>query len=282
MGALRVVIFTGVSGGGKTTALRAVEDLGFYCVDNLPLPLVNGLMDLVLQEQGIRRVGLVVDARLPQYIAGYAQTAQELAQSGHVAEIVYLDAHDDVLVRRFSQTRRRHPLSDRDVPAGLTAERTLLAPLRAAATIHLDTSDFTPHELRDVIRGRYAEPGPQLVATLLSFGFRYGVPPQADLVLDARFIRNPYFVEGLRELTGRDAEVRRFVIEAPHAQEFVDRIEELLRFLIPRFEAEGKVYLTVAIGCTGGHHRSVALVEELAARLRAGHTVAVRHRDVER
>jgi len=279
---LRAVIFTGVSGGGKTTALRAVEDLGFYCVDNLPLPLLGDLVDLMGQTPEVGRVGLVVDARLPQYIEGYAIASMGLKQSGHTVEVVYLDAGNDVLVRRFSQTRRRHPLSATDVRAGLEEERRLLSTLRAHATVCIDTSEMTVHQLKKVIQSRYEQDGSQLVVTLLSFGFRYGLPSHADLVLDVRFLDNPFFVDGLRPLTGRDSAVAEYVLRTDDAKEFLDRAEDMMRFLLPRYAAEGKVYLTVAIGCTGGQHRSVAISEELNRRLNNEPLTNVRHRDIDR
>jgi UPF0042 nucleotide-binding protein len=283
MSRLTTIIFTGVSGGGKTTALRAVEDLGFYCVDNLPLPLLADLVELMSQTDAVKRVGLVVDARLPQYIEGYAVASVALNQKGHRVEVVYLDAGDEVLVRRFSQTRRRHPLSMTDVRAGLERERELLTPLRAQASIHIDTSDLTPHQLKSVVQDRYEVDGAQLVVTLLSFGFRYGLPTHADVVLDVRFLDNPFFVDRLRERTGLEREVSDYVFASDDAAQFADRAQSMLEFLLPRYEAEGKVYLTIGIGCTGGRHRSVAMVEELAKRLRDQRPlVNVRHRDVER
>ena len=282
MNPLQLVIITGVSGGGKTTALRAVEDLGFYCVDNLPLPLLSEFIATMTQEPTVRRVALVVDARLRQYVAGYAETVRELAKGGHLIDVVFLDAKDDVLVRRFSYTRRRHPLGGTDLHAGLAEERRLLAPLWAQANVCIDTSALTPHELKQVVQDRYERDASQMVVSLLSFGFRYGLPSHADLVLDVRFLDNPYFVEELRPLSGKDPPVVQYVLGLADTREFLARSEDLLRFLLPRYEAEGKVYLTVAVGCSGGRHRSVAIAAELAARLGEHHTVHVRHRDVDR
>jgi UPF0042 nucleotide-binding protein len=282
MKTLRTVIITGVSGAGKTSALRALEDLGFYCVDNLPLALLTELVELMQEEQGVDRVALVVDARLRKQIEDYAVAAVAMEQDGQHVEVVYLDAADDILVRRFSQTRRRHPLAATDLRAGLLEERQLLERLRAQASICLDTSEMTPHQLKGVIQDRFAFSPTELVLTLLSFGFRHGLPSHADVVLDVRFLSNPYFVDELRSQTGRDPAVARYVMQSEDAVQFADRSEEMLRFLMPRFHAEGKVYLTVAVGCTGGQHRSVTLVEELARRLRSDFTLNVRHRDLER
>jgi UPF0042 nucleotide-binding protein len=278
---LRTIIFTGVSGGGKTTALRAVEDLGFFCVDNLPLPLLDDFIQTMKDEPTVDYAALVMDARVLNYLEGYARAFEELNRGGHVLEVVYLDASDEVLIRRFSQTRRKHPMGD-DLNLCLAEERKLLAPLRAHASTCIDTSEMTPHQLKEVIQERYEEHGSQLMVSVLSFGFRYGLPSQADMVLDVRFLENPYFVERLRPLSGLDGAVAKFVLDTGDAQEFVARAMEMMTFLLPRFEAEGKVYLTVAIGCTGGKHRSVAVAEELTARLRERRPVKVRHRDLER
>lgn len=276
---LHTIIITGVSGAGKTTALRAVEDLGFHCVDNLPLPLLSDFIETMSREPEVERTALVIDARLKQYIGGYAQAYLDLKARGHRLEVLYLDARDDVLLRRFSQTRRRHPLAGTDVRAGLIAERQLLAPLRAHAVACLDTSELTVHQLKNHVQQRYDADGAQLVVSLVSFGFRYGVPTEADLIVDVRFLANPYFVDSLRPLTGQNAEVSAYVFSQPDAPEFVERTADYLEWLLPRYTAEGKVYLTVGIGCTGGKHRSVAISEALGERLGETRAVHVRHRD---
>lgn len=282
MDSLKTIIFTGLSGGGKTTALRAVEDLGFYCVDNLPLPLLNDFIETMKAEQTVDRAALVVDARLRQYIEGYALATTVLISSGHVIEVVYLDASDEVLIRRFSQTRRRHPLGGDDMRAGLEEERELLAPLRAQANTCIDTTDLTVHELKALIQDRYRTVDTDLVVSLLSFGFRHGLPSHADLVFDVRFLPNPFFIDEMRPLTGQDKRVADYVMQPKDAVELISRLEGMLEFLLPRYEAEGKVYLTVAIGCTGGRHRSVAITEELGARIGRSRTVTIRHRDLQR
>ena len=279
---LKTVLFTGVSGGGKSTALRAVEDLGFYCVDNLPLPLLGEFLSTMKAEPSVDRVALVVDTRLRSYLEGYALAATMLKASGHLMEIVYLDASDVVLIKRFSQTRRRHPLGGDDLRDGLQKERELLAPLKDHASTCIDTSDLTVHELKKIIQDTYQQGEGHLIVSVVSFGFRYGIPTHADLVFDVRFLPNPYFLEEMRELTGLDERVARFVLEKEDSQTFLDQIDRMLSFLMPRYEQEGKVYLTVAIGCTGGQHRSVAVAEELGKRLSKWQVVRVRHRDMEK
>ena len=279
---LQTIIFTGVSGGGKTTALRAVEDLGFYCVDNLPLPLLGGLGELVSRMPGVDRLGLVIDARRPEYIDSYETATATLRRLGHSVELVFLDARDDVLLRRFSQTRRRHPLAHADVVAGLAEERRLLAPLAAHATTSMDTSELTLHQLKKLIQDRYQQ-RVGLVVNVLSFGFRYGIPSYADLLFDVRFLTNPFFVEHLRPLSGRDSAVAEYVLSNKDATDFLDHTHRLFSFLLPRYQAEGKAYLTIAIGCTGGRHRSVALTEALGKRFESEERpVNIQHRDIDR
>lgn len=283
MNPLHCIIITGVSGAGKTTALHAVEDLGFYCVDNLPLPLLGDFLDTMKAEPSVDRVALVVDSRLRHSIDGYALASLALKSGGDRVEVVYLDAGDEVLIRRFSQTRRRHPLGGDDLRAGLDAERRLLAPLRAQAITCVDTSEMTVHQLKELIQDRYQGNEPGLVVSVLSFGFRYGLPSHADLVFDVRFLPNPYFVDAMRHQTGREHEVAQYVLQAEGTEELLSRVEGLLNYLLPRYEAEGKVYLTIAIGCTGGRHRSVAIAEELGRRLGSeSWKVRTRHRDIER
>lgn len=277
---LHIVIFTGLSGAGKTTALRAAEDAGYYCVDNLPLPLLGDFVEMMTAEPDLERAALVVDARLRNYIEGYALASLALKSSGLDVEVVFLDARDDILVRRFSQTRRRHPLGGEDLMVGLSEERRLLEPLRKQAAARIDTSDLTVHQLKELVKERYGGEETRLVLSLVSFGFRHGVPSYADMVLDVRFLPNPFFVDELRHGTGLDPEVASHVFEGGTAAQFAEKVEQLLRFLLPRYDEEGKAYLTVAIGCTGGRHRSVAMAEALARRLAGEWPVRVRHRDM--
>jgi UPF0042 nucleotide-binding protein len=280
---MRIVVVTGVSGAGKSTALRALEDLGYYCVDNLPSPLIGKFAELAAGSE-VLKAGLVIDTREGEFLLGAGEALHALRSSGQaVVEVLFLDAPDDVLKRRFSETRRRHPLSGADLEAGLRRERQLLTGLREAADAVIDTGRLSVHQLKDIVLERYSRPGAlRLGLALLSFGFKHGIPSEADIVLDARFLPNPYFVEALAPRTGVDAEVADYVLANDDAKEFLDHALALLRFVIPRCEAEGKSYLTVAIGCTGGRHRSVAVVEELGRQLRDGYSVTVRHRDVER
>ncbi len=280
---LETIIFTGVSGGGKTTALHAVEDLGFYCTDNLPLPLLSDFIETMKVEPSVDRAALVMDARLRSFLKGSELVLSTLKASGHVIDIVYLDANVDVLIRRFSQTRRRHPLGDANLCQGFQEEQSLLAPLRAHASVCIDTSELTPHELKRLIQDRYqGKVGRNLVVSLMSFGFRYGIPSYADIVLDARFLPNPFFQDELRHLNGQNKPVFDFVLQSPDAKKYVSQTVDMFEFLLPRFEEEGKVYLTVAVGCTGGRHRSVAIVEELFKRLGKNHRITIHHRDIER
>jgi UPF0042 nucleotide-binding protein len=279
---MKVVVVTGVSGAGKSTALRALEDLGFYCADNLPMPLLPKFIELLAAREEVSRAALVVDARSGDFLEDAAPTLEAVRNAGHSIDVLFLDAPDDVLIRRFSETRRRHPLSGSNVREGLAAERSSLAPLRQAATTTVDTRDLTVHALRALVLERYGRSEATLAVTVLSFGFKYGLPTEADMVLDVRFLPNPFFVEGLSTLTGEDAQVQKFVLDNPETQLFLGKAEELLALCLAAFEREGKSYATVAIGCTGGRHRSVVLAIELGRRLRNISTVSVRHRDVHR
>jgi UPF0042 nucleotide-binding protein len=282
----RVVILTGVSGSGKSTALRALEDAGYYCVDNLPIIFLEKLLELSGHTKGeVTRIGLVVDAREGRFLGDAPRVIEEVRRSGAHVDVVYLDASDEALLRRFSETRRPHPLAGgAAVPEGLAAERQALEPLKALAGEVVDSSRLNVHELKRLIHSRFVEGAVlQLGVTVVSFGFRYGLPSHADLVYDVRFLPNPYFVPDLKPHPGTDPRVNSYVLGQPDASAFLDRIVELNEFLIPRYRAEGKSYLTIAIGCTGGRHRSVAIAGALARRLEAGGTdVRVWHRDVEK
>jgi UPF0042 nucleotide-binding protein len=291
-----VVVVTGLSGAGKSTALRAIEDLGYYCVDNLPTPVAKETVD-VCDAGGISRVGLGIDVRVGSFLDGALEALDHIAAGNHREVVVmFLDASDEVLLRRFGETRRPHPLSTRspggapailDVLEGIHHERARLAPLRARAAIEIDTSQLSVHELRRRVIAHLG-PGraeqPRMETRVLSFGFKYGIPVDANLVFDVRFLDNPYFVPGLRALSGSDAPVQQFLRENEDARTFVQKIEEMLAFLLPRYEAEGKSYLTIAIGCTGGRHRSVALAIEIANRVekKTSLPITVVHRDVAR
>ncbi|ABS24370.1 RNase adapter RapZ [Anaeromyxobacter sp. Fw109-5] len=286
-GGPEVVILTGVSGSGKSTALRALEDAGFYCVDNLPILFLEKLLELSGHTAGeVSRIALVVDAREGRFLADAPRVIQEIRQQGADVEVLFLDASDESLVRRYSETRRRHPLAGESgtVPDGIAAERQALAALKAIADEVIDTTTLNVHELKRLVTRRFAtSEGARLGVTVVSFGFRFGLPTHADVVLDVRFLPNPYFIPELKPHPGTDPRVARFVLGQPDAKAFLERISDLLGFLLPRYRAEGKSYLTIAIGCTGGKHRSVALAGALAERLEGGgQPVRLWHRDVEK
>jgi UPF0042 nucleotide-binding protein len=276
---MRVVVVTGLSGGGKSTALRALEDLDYFCTDNLPLPLVERCLELL--DGKYEKVALGLDARQRELLDSFAVVVRRLRQK-HQVEVLFLDADDDLLVRRFSETRRRHPLAGDDLRAGIAEERNVLRPLRESAEAFVDTTALNVHQLKGIIQERYGRAEGSLSVTMLSFGFKHGLPAEADVVLDVRFMPNPYFVEALSALSGLDETVASFVLDSPEAREFMDRTADYLAYALPRYQREGKAYLTIAVGCTGGRHRSVAVVRDLARRLGDRWHVVVRHRDLER
>ncbi|WP_461393960.1 RNase adapter RapZ [Deferrisoma sp.] len=284
---MRLVVVTGLSGSGKSSALRALEDLGFFCVDNLPARLLVRFLELsVLAGGEIQKVAVGMDLREPHFLEDYRQAFQEAERLGIRTEVLYLEATDDALVRRFSETRRRHPLAGEGaILDGIRRERALFEEIKGAADRVIDTSWMTVHDLKKAIWS-YFQTGAEdrtLRVNLVSFGYRYGIPHEADLLVDVRFLPNPYFVPELKGRTGREAEVQAYVLETEPAQEFLARFLDLVEYLIPLYEQEGKTSLTVAVGCTGGKHRSVTLVEEMARRLAAqGREARIFHRDVER
>lgn len=279
---MRIVVVTGLSGAGKSTVLRALEDLGYFCVDNLPLPLVDKFVDLLDANNETEKAAIVVDAREGEFLPMYRDVVRTLRSKGHPVEVLFLDAPDDTLLRRFSETRRRHPVAGDDLRAGMARERRLLQALREDAEAIIDTGNLNVHQLKGIVEERYGRTTGALSVTLLSFGFKHGFPAEADVVLDVRFLPNPYFVESLSAHTGLEPTVARFVLDNDDAREFVKKVEDLLTFSLPRFEREGKAYLTIAIGCTGGRHRSVAVTEELGKRLSSKWSLTVRHRDLDR
>jgi len=279
---LSLLIVTGVSGAGKSTALRALEDLDYYCADNLPLPLLPKFVELLGSRGDISRAALVVDARGGEFLNDAPSILREIRASGYSVEILFLDAPDDIVVRRYSETRRRHPLSDTDVRDGLAAERRAISFLRQEADAVIDTGALTAHLLRALVQERYGGDDGQMSVTLMSFGFKHGAPTEADVILDVRFLPNPFFVENLSALSGEDEAVKRFVLENEDTQALVAKAEDYLRLSLRGFRKEGKSYATIAIGCTGGRHRSVAVVNELGRRLEAEFPVLRRHRDINR
>src|SRR4029453_2755583 len=274
-------------GSGKSTAIHVLEDLGFYCIDNLPLVLVSRFLELCTSSlERINRVALGIDIRERQFFSAYPRVLDELRGARYRLEVLFFDANDDVLVRRFSETRGRHPLGGDAGPlAGIQRERTELSELRARADRIIDTSALTIHQLREELHRLYRAPSAadQLTVLLVSFGYKFGVPRDVDMVLDARFLANPFFVDELRPQTGCDAAVAAFVLDRPEAQEFLRLTGALLDYTLPLYRREGRSYLTLAIGCTGGRHRSVALVERLGQDLaQHGCHVQVQHRDMAR
>lgn len=275
---MQIVIVTGLSGAGKSTALRALEDIEFYCVDNIPVPLVAQLVEHLANE-GRDKLAIAVDSRQRRNLGAWAGALAKLRAAGHRLEVMFLDASDEVLLRRFSETRRRHPLSGDDLIDGVRRDRELMTEMRPGAAV-IDTSQLNMHQLKAIIQDRYGGTG-KLAVTLISFGFKYGLPLDFNLVFDVRFLPNPYFEPALTHLDGRDPEVSKFVLGAD-GQELTRQVESLLRFTLPHFQKEGKLYVTICVGCTGGRHRSVAIVEELRRRLGGEYDMLVRHRDVER
>ncbi len=279
-----VLVVTGLSGAGKTHALRALEDVGWLCVDNLPVALMPPFFELIGARREPRRSALGVDIRGSDFLTRFPRLWRGLKEITHGAHLLFVEAGERVLLRRFSETRRPHPLAvNQPVLEGIREEAAALTPIRRMADAVLDTSDLTVHELRDHIRERYDLRGrPRaLVVTVMSFGYRFGVPPEADLVFDVRFLPNPNFVPGLKRLSGSDAPVVRFLRRQRDTRELLARLRELLGFLLPRYVQEGKSYLTVAVGCTGGRHRSVMIADALARGIaQAEAQVSVRHRDL--
>lgn len=277
-----LVIITGMSGSGKASVLKAFEDLGYYCVDNLPVGLIPRFAELIGQSSEIERTALVVDVREGKQLEELPAIVKAVRKIIHT-RMIFLEASDSVLLRRYSETRRPHPLGiDAPVKSSLAAERRHLRRIRALADLVIDTSKFNVHELRAHIIELFQkkEKGRNILVSCVSFGFKHGIPDDADLVFDVRFLPNPHFVPEFRPLTGRHPKVAKYIRSFPQTTEFVQRISELLIYLLPHYIHEGKSYLTIAFGCTGGQHRSVMIAEDVAKRLRsASYRVKVAHRD---
>jgi RNase adapter protein RapZ len=284
----RLIIVTGASGSGRASAMRVLEDLGFYCVDNLPVALAEAVMRLATsRDPRLAGVALGIDARERLFFPQWPRVFNDLERNGFRPEVLFLDASDEVLVRRYSESRRPHPMAESgaSVADGIRRERLALAEMRERANRVIDTSALTVHELREVVTAAVlgAASGNAMTVALVSFGYKYGLPVGMDLVLDARFLPNPFFVPELRPLDGMDERVRAYVLQQPEARRFVDEIVRLLGFLLPLYRREGKSYLTIGLGCTGGRHRSPTLATELAQRLgREGVAIQVRHNDIAR
>jgi RNase adapter protein RapZ len=279
-------IITGLSGAGRSEAAKCLEDLGFFVVDNLPPGLIDKMAELVTASGSPQKVAIVADARGGKFFGDLANALQVLRQRRVATRILYLEASDEILVNRFGEARRKHPLAPEGTrEEGIRKERQVMEVLRGEADLIIDTSEMTPHELRDRLRDAFGRARPEegLQVSVVSFGYKYGVPRDADLVLDVRFLPNPYWIDWLRSLPGTDAPVKRYVSGQPAYTEFLTRLRDLLEFVIPGYVAEGKSYLTVAVGCTGGRHRSVVVADELVSFFREkGLPVTLDHRDLAR
>ncbi len=281
----RMVIVTGLSGSGRSAALKAFEDMGYYCVDNLPLTLLPGFIEFAERSDEAYRSAIGIDVREKGFVENFPTLFGRIKAVGRAAEMLFLEASDQTLVRRFSETRRPHPLARGATPLldGIRKEREALGAIKKLADRILDTSDYTVHDLRQAVERRYSEAdaGRPMVITMITFGYKFGVPYDLDLLFDLRFLPNPHFAPELRPLTGEDPGVRNYVLAHPESEEFLSRLEGFLEYLLPRYRSEGKSYLTIGFGCTGGRHRSVAVSLVVAERLRQkGHEVNVKHRDM--
>ena len=285
---MRFVIVTGMSGAGKSTALKMLEDVGYYCVDNLPVLLIPKLAELTrVPNKEINKIAVGIDIRNRHGFSEFQEVLDEMTKSGFEYEILFLDSRDDVLIKRYKETRRKHPLvKDGRIAQGIEKEREKLSVLRERANYILDTSTTLTRELQSELNKIFVENKEfkNIYVTVLSFGFKYGIPSDADLVFDVRFLPNPYYMEQLRHQTGNDTEIREFVMNSDVAKTFLNKLEDMVRFLIPNYISEGKHQLIVAIGCTGGKHRSVTLANELYEILsqEEQYGIKIEHRDIEK
>ena len=284
---MRFVIVTGMSGGGKRTALKMLEDVGYYCVDNLPVPLIEKFTELItMPNTEINKVALGLDVRADQSFAGIEKVLDGMKAKGYVFEILFMDASDDVLMRRYKESRRNHPLSPNGrVDEGIKREREILSNIKLKANYVIDTSNLLTRELKEELDRIFVhnEEYNSLMVSIESFGFKFGIPSDADLVFDVRFMPNPFYIEKLKHMTGNDKDVQDYVLGFPEAHIFLDKLYDMLDFLIPNYVREGKHQLVIAIGCTGGRHRSVTMANELYSRLKSGDVhfgLKLYHRDV--
>lgn len=287
MDPLRTYIITGLSGSGKTTAMQAFEDAHFYCVDNMPMTLLPKFLELPLEENhGIKGFAFVMDMRSRNFLDHYASGISTLQDQGIAPCIIFLESEENTLVSRFSQTRRQHPVSEsKTLIDSIRTEKTMMMPIKRSADIVIDTTRYNVHELKSKIMDliQNGEPGNLMKITILSFGFKYGIPPDADLVTDMRFLSNPFFVPELKNQDGESIEVRRFVLSTPEARTFLEKYVNLLDYLVPLYKKEKKAYLTIAVGCTGGRHRSVAIAREIFEYMNRNHfSPGLIHRDIDR
>ncbi len=277
----RALIITGLSGSGKTVALRAVEDAGFFCVDNLPVSLISSLITKISSRAGTKNIAIGVDIREKEFLSGIDRVLKAI-RSKYQVEILFLEADTDILIRRFKETRRPHPLGG-EMGDAIAAEQKMLAPLKQNADRLIDTSSLSPHQLRKLVSSMYAsvKERKDLAVSLISFGFKYGIPQNIDLLLDVRFLPNPYFIPLLKDLNGTNKQVADFIFQHAETKEFTRKIKDLLNFLIPLYIREGKSYLSIAFGCTGGMHRSPALIEEISRFIKKKNiALNVIHRDI--
>jgi UPF0042 nucleotide-binding protein len=282
---LRVVIITGLSGSGKSTALRALEDIGFFCVDNLPVVLLPKLLSLTVQSSPeIKKVAMVMDLRQKSFLDKYKNIFKGLKEKGYKIEILFLEATEESLLRRFSETRRNHPLSAKSsIMDGIRKEVEKLSPLRQMADKIIDTTQTNVHQLKDAVQRQYypVSSRKKMFISVISFGYRYGLPADADMVMDVRFLPNPYYVEDLKNFDGHHGAVEKYVLDNPESREFLKRSLDMMNFLIPLYVKEGKVRLNIAVGCTGGRHRSVVMANQLTSHLqKMKYIVHATHRDI--
>lgn len=280
-----ILILTGVSGSGKSTAVKALEDIDFYCVDNLPPALIPDFIELCVNSgEEIYNIAIVIDIRIPDktILKEFDRIIEQIKEKSLTVKLLFLDSDDDVLLRRFKETRRRHLLAPHgDIREGIKRERKLLSGLKSLADISVDTSGFNPHQLREYIQNRFSNKARDLTLNFISFGFKYGIPIDADILIDVRFLPNPNFIEELSKLDGNDKKVKDYVLENKSTGHFIKIFGDLLDFLIPKYTEEGKTYLNIAIGCTGGRHRSVAIINRLAEMF-GRYSPSTKHRDISR
>jgi UPF0042 nucleotide-binding protein len=282
---LRVVIITGLSGSGKSTALRALEDIGFFCVDNLPVVLLPRFLKIQFNDSKvITKVAMVMDLREKSFLEKYTRIFTKLKSMGYKLEILFLDSSEDALLHRFSETRRVHPLSVKgSVMEGINLEREKLSPLKQMADKVIDTTSYNVHQLKDVVQRHFisSSVSQRMIIHVTSFGYRYGVPPDADIVFDVRFLANPYFVEELKYYNGHHQDVRDYVLLSDESKIFIQKLSDMMAFLIPLYEKEGKARLNIALGCTGGRHRSVVMANQIGSYFSdKNYIVTINHRDI--
>lgn len=277
-----LLIISGLSGSGKSTAANVLEDLGYYCVDNIPPTLLPNFIELCENsDKGISKVALVIDIRERVSFGSAPEVIEEFKKKGYPVDMIFLESSDEILVKRYKETRRKHPLSDDgNILDGISREREMLAELKKLSSYTIDTSELNVHELSDIIKNKFKTANNQnILLNIISFGFKHGIPNDADMIFDVRFLPNPHFVESLKDLNGTDKDVVEYIMAKDQSTEFMEKIIEFLQYLIPNYEKEGKSYLTIAIGCTGGKHRSVAITEKLADHFDYLSPIT-RHRDI--